>query len=280
MTSPVRSDVRLPAVAGSFYPSDPVALRRLVQECLAGVADEERRADAAIAPHAGLIYSGKCAGEVFGRLSFPRTVVILAPNHTGRCDSPGASLWRSGAFETPLGQVAIDEAFVTRLEHECDLVRHDPVAHRFEHAIEVELPFLQTVAPQATIAPLVLAWDDWQRCERLAAAMAAAISATAHEVLLLASSDMTHYESADAAQRKDRIALAAIERLDGRALLDACARERISMCGRAPAAVAIEAARRLGATSAEVVDYRNSGLVTGDNERVVGYAGVVISKDL
>ena len=219
------------------------------------------------------MYSGPCAGAVFGRLAIPPVIVILAPNHTGFCDSPGASLWREGAFSTPLGELLVEGELACRLEQECELVRHDPAAHRFEHAIEVILPFLQVLAPGATIVPLVLAWDDWARCECLGTALAAVCRD--RDVLLIASTDMNHYESAEVGKRKDRLALDAIEALEGRRLLETCRREQVTMCGRAAAAVVLEAARRLGATRAEVVDYRHSGWVTEDDRRVVGYAGVL-----
>jgi hypothetical protein len=264
-------------VAGSFYPRDADALRALVSECVAGVPAEGRRCVAVIVPHAGLVYSGRCAGAVFGRLAPPRLVVLVAPNHTGVCRSPGASLWRSGAFETPLGDVPVDAAFAEALEHECDLAAHDPAAHRDEHAIEVELPFLRVLAPEAAIVPVVLAWDDWPRCERLAGALAHAVRNTPGDVLLVASSDMTHYESAASAQRKDDLALACVRALDGQALLDACRREHITMCGRAPAATVLAAARQLGATRTEVVDYRHSGQVSGDFGSVVSYAGAIVA---
>jgi AmmeMemoRadiSam system protein B len=232
---------------------------------------------AVVAPHAGLIYSGRCAGQVFGRVQFPPVVVILAPNHTGQVGAPGgASLWSRGVFETPLGPVPIASEFAAALEAECPLVAHDPRAHVREHAVEVELPFIARCAPESAIVPIVLAWDDWRRSKELADGLARLIADWAEEVLLLASSDMTHFESAQAAAAKDRIALAAIERLDGEELVRACRTERITMCGRAPAAVVVEVARQLGATRAEVVDYRNSGWVTGDDSSVVAYAGVVV----
>ena len=266
---------RQPAVAGHFYPAEPEALSRLVRECLEGLPADARVAKAALVPHAGLVYSGRCAGQVLGRLALPQTIVILAPNHTGRWASPGASIWNAGSFRTPLGAIAIDEAFASDLAAACDLVAHDPGAHLAEHAIEVELPFIQTRAPGARIVPIVLAWDDWTASAQLATALARIISRWPTGVLVLTSSDMTHYEPARAAERKDRLAFAAIERLDGRALLDVCDRERITMCGRAPAAVAVEAARQLGATRADLVDYRHSGLITGDASEVVSYAGII-----
>lgn len=274
---------RAPAVAGRFYPKDPSELSALVETCLEGVTAERQRCHAAMVPHAGLIYSGKCAGAVFGRLALPRTVVLLCPNHTGTCRSPGASLWRSGVFDTPLGPVSIDEMFAVALEQACSLVAHDPAAHRFEHAIEVELPFLIARSPGTTIVPIVIAWTDWTRSAALAAALAETVAARrrvapGRDVLLIASSDMSHYEGAPEAERKDRLAMTALGRLDGRALLEVCERERISMCGRAPAAVVLEAARLLGASDAQVVDYRHSGWVTGCDDNVVSYAGVLIGR--
>lgn len=270
-------DVRPPAVAGRFYPSDPDRLRHALAGCLEGVPREGIEACAAIVPHAALEYSGACAGQVFGRLAIPPTVLILAPNHSGRHSHPGgAGLYARGGLATPLGVVPVAGALSRRLEAASPLVGHDPAAHAREHAVEVELPFLQTLAPGVAVAAVTLAWDDWTRVEQLAAALAAVLATWSEPVLVLASTDLNHFESAEATERKDRLALEAIQRLDGEGLLAVCRRERISMCGRAAAAVALEAARRLGATSAEVVDHRHSGWVTGDETGVVGYAGVVI----
>ncbi len=243
---------------------------------------EEVRASAtpvrgAIVPHAGLEYSGACAAEVFKRVQLAPTVLILAPNHTGRLGAPGgASAWTTGAFETPLGRHGVAEAFLHELCRSCDMVAHDPVAHEREHAIEVELPFLSLLSPQSLIAPIVLAWDDWERCRALGDAIADTVRAWQEPVSLLASSDMTHYETAASAEAKDRVALEHIARLDGAGLLEACDRLPITMCGRAPAATVLHAAKTLGATAAELVDYRHSGWVTGDDHSVVAYAGVLI----
>ncbi len=272
------SDLRPAAVAGRFYPNEPAELREMVEGMLAEAGGEPRPARAAIVPHAGLIYSGGCAAQVFKRIVFPPVVVILAPNHTGRRDHlGGAGAWDCGAFETPLGPIAVAGEFLSQLEAQCPLVARDLAAHRWEHAVEVELPFLSVLAPETAIAPIVLAWDDWERCKTVADALAEVVSQSAQEVLLLASSDMTHYESAENAAKKDRAALAAVKELDGGKLLAICRRENVTMCGRAPAAVVLEAARQLGATRGEVVDYRHSGLVTGDDSSVVAYAGVVIT---
>jgi AmmeMemoRadiSam system protein B len=264
------------AVAGRFYPSDPRELADLVRRLVEGVPREARRVPAVVVPHAGLEYSGACAARVFHRLDLPAIVVILAPDHSGKGARGTAALWPRGAFETPLGRVSVAEAFANRLQSVCDLVVADPVAHQSEHAIEVELPFLQMLAAGSAIVPIVLAWDDWERTARLAGALAALARAGPEPVLLVASSDLTHYEPVETARLKDRLALAAVEGLDGRGLLEVCRRERITMCGRVPAAVACEAARQLGATRGEVVDYRHSGLVTGDDRSVVSYGGVIL----
>ncbi len=271
-------EVRPAAVAGHFYPSDRTGLRSLVDEFLGEVQAEERPARAVVAPHAGLIYSGRCAAQVFGRVRQAPVVVIMAPNHTGVWNAQGgASLWGHGAFETPLGRVPVAEEFAAALEGRSRLVEHDPSAHLGEHAVEVELPFLSVLSPESAIVPLVLAWDDWDRCRELADALAPLVAEWPADVLIVASSDMTHFEPAERAAVKDRVALAAIERLDAAELLSVCRREHITMCGRAPAAVAVEAARQLGASCAEVVDYRHSGMVTGDDSSVVAYAGVLIT---
>ena len=270
--------IRPPAVAGSFYPAQPARLGALVQQLLGEPPATRRTVRAVVVPHAGLMYSGACAGRVFGAIAIPPVVVVLAPNHTGQVHARGgASAWARGAFETPLGRTAVAEEFLAALLARCPLVEHDPVAHAGEHAIEVELPFLQTLAPECTLAPLVLAWDDWPSCRELAAALAEGVRSASTPVLLVASSDMTHYEPAAVCQRKDRLALDALARLDGAELLATCRREHITMCGRAPAATVVEAARLLGASGAEVVDYRNSAWVTGDESSVVAYAGVVIA---
>ena len=270
-------DIRPPAVAGSFYPAAPTELRALIDRLVTPRAPTPRAVRAAIVPHAGLVYSGACAAVVFRSIAIPPVVVIVAPNHTGRLGAPvGASAWMRGTFRTPLGTLCVAEGFLAALARRCTLVAHDPLAHRDEHAVEVELPFIQRLAPQAAIAPIVLAWDEWSYCRELGAALADTVRSWPERALLLASSDMTHYEPAAACQRKDRLALAAAEQLDGEELLAICERHHVTMCGRAPAAAVLEAARQLGAEAAEVVDYRHSGWVTGDEDRVVAYAGLII----
>lgn len=234
-------------------------------------------ARACVAPHAGYVYSGVTAAHVFARIQLPRLVVILAPNHTGLCHAPGgASLWEEGAFATPLGEVPVAADLAEAVRAASPLVGTDHAAHEQEHAVEVELPFLQVRRNDVAIVPIVLAWDDWERARDLGEAIGRVVRAWSEPVLLLASSDLNHYESGSVTELKDAQALEAIRALDGAELLRRCRVERISMCGRAPVAATLAAARQLGATRAEVVDYRHSGWVTGDEARVVGYGGVVI----
>ena len=195
-----KTAVRPAAVAGRFYPARADRLRRLLDALVRMAGGSAAPARAVIVPHAGLEYSGLCAAHVFTRVAIPATVVLLAPNHTGRLGSPhGASLWSHGAFETPLGDVPVDGAFADALAARSPFVAHDPVAHEFEHAIEVELPFLQVLARDVAVVPLVLAHDAWPLCEGVAGALAETVRSCGRPVLLVASSDMIHDEPAASA---------------------------------------------------------------------------------
>ena len=200
--------VRAPAVSGRFYPGTQHELEGAVRGLLAQVPDAvPGPARGALAPHAGYLYSGITAACVFARLTIPPLVVILAPNHTGVCRAPGgASLWEAGVFRTPLGDVTVDEHFAALLLGASPLLAADHEAHRAEHAIEVQLPFLQVLRsehPRRTV-PVVLAWDAWTECRALGLALAQLVNAMAEPVLLLASSDLNHYEPASVSERKDR----------------------------------------------------------------------------
>jgi AmmeMemoRadiSam system protein B len=270
--------VRAPVVSGRFYPGTKSELERAVRELLGAVSDAHPApARAAVAPHAGYVYSGLTAAHVFTRLEIPPVVVIVAPNHTGVCRAPGgASLWEAGAFRTPLGDVPVDEQFAVALLGASPVVAVDHAAHAHEHSVEVQIPFLQARRADVRIVPLVLAWDAWEGCRELGFALGGLVGGWPERVLLLASSDLNHYEPATVSERKDREALDAVAALDGEELLRRCRGHRISMCGRAPTATVITAARILGAARADVVHYSHSGMVTGDDDAVVGYGGVVI----
>ncbi|NUQ22162.1 MAG: AmmeMemoRadiSam system protein B [Gemmatimonadaceae bacterium] len=279
MTAPAAVvPTRHPAVSGTFYPSLPGRLRADLREYLAR-AGRPRRAVGILAPHPALLYGGPVAGAVFGSVVVPDTVVVLAPNHTGRSISlEGGSILLSRAYRTPLGDVAPDQELgEALLERAAPLLVEDMVAHTEEHGIEVLLPFVQMRNRDVRIVPIVVGWRDWARSRSLAAALHEAIGD--REVLVVASSDLSHYETAAHAEAKDAVLLEAVMALDGEALVRAVAIENIAMCGVAPTATACEYARLRGATGAELVSYSHSGVVTGDVERVVGYAGVLLGAE-
>jgi MEMO1 family protein len=264
---------REPAVAGRFYPGEPDRLRATVARHLAAtpLGTAPVPAIAVIAPHAGYVYSGDVAGATFASVEIPRRAIVLCPNHTGL--GALASLWADGRWRTPLGCVDVDAQLAADLAT-CSLVTGDRAAHRLEHALEVELPFLQIQRPDVTIAPLCLGPLELDQCEELGAAVARAASTGA---LVVASSDMSHYLPADEAERQDRRALDAVLALDPVRLYETVRSEGITMCGVVPVTVMLFAARRLGATAARLVRYANSGDATGDRTSVVGYAGVVVT---
>jgi AmmeMemoRadiSam system protein B len=269
--------VRQPAVAGLFYPGHPAQLVSAVQELLRGASGTPGPAVAAVAPHAGYVYSGRTAAEVFARLDVPRRCIVIAPNHTGLGEAEqGGSVCAVGSFVTPAGEVPVDETTAAALLACCEALEDDPAAHAREHAVEVELPFLLARQPDVMVVPIVLGWSDWPRTRRLGEALAEVVRGSADPLLLLASSDMNHYESAAVAAEKDKLALAEVERLDGERLLEVTRKHRISMCGRVPAAAVLHAAKLLGSQRGDVVHYSHSGMVTGDDSSVVSYAGVVV----
>ena len=270
--------LRRPAVAGLFYPDHPAHLVRTVHELLGEPVADAPRAAAAMAPHAGYQYSGRTAGSMFRALEVPRRVIVLSPNHTGEGNAKdGGSVFAVGVLRTPLGDVPVDEPLAAGLLARCPSLEDDPDAHRREHGVEVMLPFLQARRPDVAVVPVVVSWSDWPRCRALGEALAGAVRAAGEPVLLLISSDLNHFEPASVGTPKDQQALAALEQLDGERLLDITRRLRITMCGRAPAAAVAHAARLLGCLSGAVTGYSHSGMVSGDDSSVVGYAGVIVT---
>jgi len=270
------SVVRHPAVAGRFYPRDPEELREEANSYLLpeDSAVEATAAIGCIAPHAGYMYSGHVAGAVFARINIPRRCIVICPNHTG-IGRPLA-IMSEGEWETPLGNVPIDAALATNLKQHCPALHEDPSAHRGEHAAEVELPFLLLRQPKLTFVPIALRTQHLDALEQLGLAIAQVVSSEKDPVLIVASSDMNHYESDVATRAKDHRALERILTLDARGLLEVVAQQGISMCGVGPAVTMLTAAKKLGAKSAELVKYATSGDISGDRDMVVGYAGVVV----
>ena len=265
--------VRRPAVAGSFYDGDPEQLERDVRQHL-GEAGPARPAFGAIAPHAGYIYSGPVAGAVYARIEVPATAVVLCPNHTGR-GAPGA-VEPSDAWRTPLGDVPVDKGLAGRLLELAPSLTEDSAAHAREHSLEVQLPFLQLRRPDVAIVPVCLGAPDLALCREVGHALASLVAESEDPPLLIASSDMNHYESRAVGRAKDDRALARVEALDPEGLFRTVLAENITMCGFLPSTALLFAAREAGVSSAKVVARRDSGDQTGDTSSVVGYAGVVL----
>ncbi|HZI94901.1 MAG TPA: AmmeMemoRadiSam system protein B [Patescibacteria group bacterium] len=276
---------REPAVAGRFYPGEASALRDQVQRCLAwkpdppttpatsGAADPERVV-AVVVPHAGYDYSGGVAGAVYAATTLPRLLVILCPNHTG-LGRPVAMMNR-GVWRTPLGDAVVDEELADRILQTSSLVELDDRAHRDEHSLEVQLPFLQVRMEEFTFVPLCVGGLGLPALIRLGHDLSRAIRDSDRPTGLVISSDMSHYIPAGEARRKDMMAVERIAALDPEGLHQVVETMDISMCGIAPAVAGLTAAHDAGARHARLVAYANSGDSSGDYEKVVGYAGLAI----
>ncbi len=269
--------LRQPAVAGRFYPGNPDDLRAEARAYLSQASSTNLvplRAVGCIAPHAGYMYSGHVAGTVFARIEVPKRCIVLCPNHTGM--GRALAIMSEGAWQTPLGEVPIDTELAEALKRSFPALEEDSAAHRAEHAVEVELPFLLLRQPELRFVPIALGRGQFEVLDQLGRALAGVIAAKNDPVLIVASSDMNHYESDAVTRVKDHRAIERILTLDARGLYDVVTQQDISMCGFGPAVAMLTAARKLGAKSAELVKYATSGDISGDRDMVVGYAGVVV----
>ena len=267
------STVRHPAVAGRFYPARPEVLMRDLQSYLVA-AGEKIEATGCVVPHAGYMYSGHVAGAVYARLALPERFIVLCPNHTGM--GRPLAIMSEGAWETPLGQVEIDHELATELRHTLHSLSEDDDAHRAENALEVQLPFLQAQRRQFTFVPIAVGVGSYEPLAELGEAIAQVAAMHEDKVLIIASSDMNHYESDAITRVKDSKAIEPILKLDPRGLFDVVMNEEISMCGYGPTVAMLTAAKLLGAESAELIKYATSGDVSDDRDMVVGYAGVIV----
>jgi AmmeMemoRadiSam system protein B len=269
------SAVRTPAVAGRFYSDRADELLREVRQYSPAQATRRTAAIGCVAPHAGYIYSGGVAGAVYSRLEIPESCVILCPNHTGK--GRALAIMAYTTWQTPLGEVTADAELGARLLERFPALLEDSSAHRGEHAVEVQLPFLQAQQPKLKIVPIAIGTRDFDVLGGLGKALAEAIAPRESNVLIVASSDMNHYESDAITRVKDRKAIERVLALDARGLWEVVMSEDISMCGFGPTVVLLTAAKLLGATAATLVKYATSGDVSGDYESVVGYAGIIVS---
>ncbi len=270
--------IRDPAVAGQFYHYDPKNLNEQISECI-DVNAKKEDVLGIVSPHAGYMYSGKVAGAIYSRINLPDTFVILGPNHTGL----GArfSMMMDGEWRLPLGNVSVDSILAKEILINSKHLESDLMAHQSEHSIEVQIPFAQYFGKDFQIVPITMVHyapnDDFlEICKDIGIAIARGIKNTHERVVIVASSDLTHYEPQDIANKNDKEALNAILELDEEKLFDRVGELRISMCGYGPVAAMLVACKELGAKDAELVKYMTSGDTTGDYGQVVGYGGVLV----
>jgi MEMO1 family protein len=269
--------VRRPAVAGRFYPARVEVLSRDLDSYLAGEKNAAvvEGAIGCVVPHAGYMYSGHVAGAVYRRLPPRQSYIILCPNHFGR--GAPLAMMSDGAWLTPLGEAAVDPALGRALRKACPLVSEDAAAHAEEHSLEVQLPFLQRQVGTFSFLPVSIGVGGYAALESLGRGVAKTVGAEAEPPLIIASSDMNHYEPDGITRIKDRKAIDRILALDPHGLYDVLRLEDISMCGYGPAIAMLTAAKELGATHAELVKYATSADAGGDRSAVVGYAGIIVS---
>lgn len=267
--------IREPAVAGQFYPSSSQSLKNQIETLVNKNADK-LDAIACMLPHAGYMYSGPVAGETVSRINIKDRIILLGPNHTGY--GVKFSIMTSGIWQTPLGEVKIDSGLARGLLEHSKYLEDDTLAHTYEHCLEVELPFLQYFKTDFEIVPIVIRADNLGILKEIGREITATLkeSNLKYTTLLIASSDMTHYEPQAQAQQKDQEAIQAILELNEDKLMDKLERLNISMCGSAPVITMLAAAKLLGAKTSKLIKYQTSGDVTGEKDSVVGYAGIII----
>jgi hypothetical protein len=268
----MREIVREPAVAGRFYPANPERLRAELESYLPSC--KKMRAIACMVPHAGYMYSGQVAGAVFSRLEIPASCIVLGPNHTGR--GHPLAIMKEGSWRTPLGEIPINSELAESLIEEFPALSEDSAAHCAEHSIEVEVPFLQVCQPGVKFVPIAIGTGQLILLEQLGQALAEVLKQSKEPALIVASSDMNHYEDDATTRVKDRKAIDKILALDAPGLYQTVMNESISMCGFGPAVAMLTATRCLRAQKAELAEYATSADVSGDHKVAVGYAGIII----
>lgn len=267
--------IRNPYVAGYFYPDSPSELKAMI----AGYVDKKAPKEDVIGllvPHAGYMYSGPVTGATISRIKFKDTFIVMGPSHSGR--GKPYSVMPEGTWKMPFGDVEVDAELARKIITMSKYLKEDYEAHRDEHAVEVQLPFLQYLKPDVKIVPIILGYTDASILKEIGRDIARAIKELNREVVILASGDMTHYETHAAATEKDHKAVEAMLTLDEEELTRRYQRLSISMCAYGPVMVLMSTAKELGAASGELVMYRTSGDTTKDYDAVVGYAGVIFKK--
>ncbi|MFA5272320.1 MAG: AmmeMemoRadiSam system protein B [Candidatus Omnitrophota bacterium] len=261
-------------VSGQFYPDKVSELKKTI-EGFGQKNSAKKHAYAIIIPHAGYVYSGKVAASTISKVLPKRRLIILGPNHTGYGENFG--VFTSGAWNIPFGDIQIDEDLADGIIKSGSIIVKDELCHKFEHSIEVELPLLYYYFNEFKFVPIACQVSDMATYEAVAAQIVSAIKNIKEEVMLIASSDMTHYEPDPAARKKDRLALEYITNLDAEGLLRIVKKENITMCGIAPVVVALLIVKKMSASKASVSLYQTSADSGAPSNSVVGYAGVIIS---
>ena len=264
---------RKPAVAGSFYPGTERSLLAQLDEFI-DKDIEKRKVIGVMSPHAGYVYSGMVAGKLFSSIVISHVAVIMGPNHRGI--GSDFAIMTAGSWATPLGEVPIDKSLAKSLLAQSSLLVEDETAHAYEHSLEVQVPFLQHLRPDIRIVPICMGGYHQDDFVKLGHEIATCVKESGEEALIIASSDMSHYEPHEQAKKKDMLAIDAILRLDEKEMLERVRAHNISMCGYAPTAAMLAAAKDLDARNAELVLYQTSGDVAGDYSQVVGYAGIIV----
>lgn len=268
--------IREPIVAGKFYPGNKNSIENQLRSFLKETPKEE--ALACIMPHAGYVYSGEVATQTAASINIKENIILLGPNHTGLGST--FSIASKGKWKTPLGEVEVNTTIAENLKKEYLLFKEDDSAHMYEHSLEVELPILQFLFKgKFSIAPLVLMPSEKSEYEKIAQAISKTIIDLniKDKTLIIASTDMTHYEPHEAAKKKDNLAIEAILNLDEDLLMERVEKYNITMCGYVPVVITIMATKKLGAKKAKLIKYQTSGDTSGDYGAVVGYAGITIS---
>ncbi len=265
--------LRKAVFAGQFYPADADDLRSMIQSFDAK-PERREKARGIMVPHAGYVYSGLVAGAVYSAVEVPERVIILSTKH--RMQGLDLGLWESGRWATPLGEAEIDVELSRRLMKYCPSVEFDDTAHIQEHSGEVQVPFVQYCNPAAKICCMVVRSEKLKDLQEIGRGIAKAVGAVEGEVLVVASTDMSHYVAQETAEKNDRMLIDSILALDEEKMFHDVQRYSISMCGYAPTIAMMVACKEMGSTGGTLVKYATSGDVTGEKAEVVGYAGVVI----
>jgi len=267
--------IREPYAAGSYYPGSTSRLREMLEMCTDAKAEKEDVVGL-LMPHAGYQYSGAVAGAAISRVKFKDTFIIIGPSHSGM--GKPFSVMTEGTWLTPLGEVEIDSELARKIVAVSEYAEEDYRAHQQEHAVEVQVPFLQYFKSDIRIVPIILASAPAATYEQIGRDIARAIKELNREVVIIASGDMTHYEPQSTAEEKDRQAIEAMLALDGAELTRRYEKLHITMCAHGPVVCLISAAKELGVAGAELIKYQTSGDTTGDYDAVVGYAGIIFKK--